>query len=234
MGDRTGTRPYELDAYPRFEVTVDIVILTAVDRRLGVLLIERGDATEQGRWALPGGFKTPDETLDAAARRELHEETSVRAPRHLSQLRAYGDPGRDPRGNVVTIAYVAGVPEVSDVKGGSDARDATVRSVDDVIGGKVRLAFDHRRIVTDARDHVRGELDRSDIALSFLGTTFTLSELREVHEAISGDVLDPANFRRTILNTERPLIEATGQLGRPGPGGGRPPELFRPIRTTRR
>ena len=98
---------YELSDYPSFAVTVDVVILTLVEGQLQVLLIRRSADPYQGAWALPGGFKRPDETLDDAAARELAEEAGVDAATHLSQLGAYGDPGRDPRTNVVTVAYVA-------------------------------------------------------------------------------------------------------------------------------
>ena len=218
---------YDLAQYPRFEVTVDVVILTVDDGQLRVLLILRGGKPQIGKWALPGGFKTPTETLDQAAARELFEETNVRAPSHLRQLRTYGDPGRDPRGNVVTVAYIAAVPPLFEVRGGTDARTAESKSVEDVLAGRLPLAFDHRQIVTDAVDQIRRELDHSDIALSFIGPTFTLSELRAVHEAIRSEALDPANFRRSLLNADPPLIEATGTRGLSGSGGGRPPELFR-------
>ena len=105
---RSAARPpagYDADAFPRFAVTVDIVILAVVDDALSVLLIRRKGAPFEDHWALPGGFKRPSESLDDAARRELLEETGVTAPRHLDQFKAYGDPGRDQRTNVVPIAW---------------------------------------------------------------------------------------------------------------------------------
>ena len=98
---------YDPSQFPAFAVTVDVVILTMSEGRLHVLLVCRGEAPFEGMWAIPGGFKRPAETLDEAARRELAEETGVDAASLLTQFGAYGDPERDPRMNVVTIAYLA-------------------------------------------------------------------------------------------------------------------------------
>src|SRR5205823_13507164 len=98
---------YDATKFPAFAVTVDIVILTMTEGVLHFLLVRRGQEPFGGMWAVPGGFKRPDETLDEAARRELSEETGVDVPSLLTQFGAYGDPGRDPRMNVVTVAYVA-------------------------------------------------------------------------------------------------------------------------------
>ena len=94
---------YDPSAFPAFAVTVDVVILTMSEGSLQVLLVRRGQAPFEGSWAIPGGFKLPTETLDEAARRELAEETGVDAAQLLTQFGAYGDPGRDPRMNVVTV-----------------------------------------------------------------------------------------------------------------------------------
>ncbi|MEP7048251.1 MAG: NUDIX domain-containing protein [Ilumatobacteraceae bacterium] len=227
------SKPYDLNDYPRFEVTVDIALFSVIDRALHVLLVQRGEQTERNKWALPGGFKKADETLDQAAARELVEETNVTAPRHLAQFRAYGDPGRDPRGNVVTVAYLAAVPTPAKVVGGSDARHAAVVPVADVLTGKRKLAFDHRRIVTDAVDHIAGQLEGSDLAFAFLHPSFALSDLRGVHEAITGKQLDPANFRRDVLGADPPLLRATGRRANSGVGGGRPAELFTRVSRSR-
>ncbi len=130
--------------YPVFAVTVDVVILSVVERRLEVLLVQRGGEPFQGWWALPGGFKRPDETLDDAAARELVEETGVRSPRRLTQFGAYGDPGRDPRGNVVSVGYLAITPDVGPIVAGTDAAEARMVPVAEVLDGTPALAFDHR------------------------------------------------------------------------------------------
>src|SRR5215203_7149309 len=187
---------YDPSEFPAFAVTVDVVILTMAEGGvLHALLVKRGQAPFEGMWAIPGGFKRPDETLDEAARRELSEETGVDVPSLLTQFGAYGDPGRDPRMNVVTIGYLAVLREVGALVAGTDAADASLVPVSDVLDGRLELAFDHRRIVHDAVDRVRTELEASGIATAFVGPTFTLSELRAVYEAVWGVRLDGANFR---------------------------------------
>jgi 8-oxo-dGTP diphosphatase len=115
---------YDGREYPQFAVTVDVVILTIVGDELHVLLVRRGDNPYRGMWALPGGFKRPDETLEEAAARELREETSVEAAAHLSQFGAYGDPGRDPRTNVVSVGFLAVLRDVGALAAGSDADES--------------------------------------------------------------------------------------------------------------
>jgi len=223
-----GQRPegYDPTGFPTFAVTVDVVILTMSEGRLHVLLVRRGEDPFSGMWAVPGGFKRPDETLDDAAKRELREETGVDAASLLTQFGAYGDPGRDPRTNVVTVAYLAVLRDVGAIVAGTDAADAALTPVSQVLEGRLALAFDHTRIVRDAVERARVELELSGIATAFVGTTFTMAELRTVYEAIWGVQLDAANFRRTLVGDEGWVIP-TGRTARPGPGGGRPAELFR-------
>src|SRR5436190_22491239 len=113
---------YDPSQFPAFAVTVDTVVLTMSHGRLHILLVRRGVSPFEGMWAIPGGFKRPDETLDEAAKRELAEETGVDSAGLLSQFGAYGDPKRDPRMNVVTVAYIAVLREVSGVAAGPDGR----------------------------------------------------------------------------------------------------------------
>ena len=223
---------YDPSAFPAFAVTVDVVILTMSHGALNVLLVRRGEAPFQGMWAIPGGFKRPNETLDEAAKRELVEETGVDAARVLAQFGAYGDPGRDPRMNVVTVGYLAVLRDVGAIAAGTDAMDAALTPVSDVVNGKLQLAFDHQQLVRDAIERVRVELEASGIATAFVGQTFTMAELRAVYEAIWGVQLDAANFRRSIL-AEDGWVVPTGRRARPGPGGGRPAELFRAGRAWR-
>ena len=217
---------YDPSQFPAFAVTVDVAILTMSEGTLHVLLVRRGEAPLEGMWAIPGGFKRPNETLDEAAKRELAEETGVDAARLLTQFGAYGDPGRDPRMNVVTVAYLAVLRDVGAVVAGSDAADAALVPVSDVLSGQLDLAFDHLRILRDAIERVRVELELSGIATAFVGTTFTMAELRAVYEAIWGVQLDAANFRRSLVGDEGWVVP-TGRTARPGRGGGRPAELYR-------
>jgi 8-oxo-dGTP diphosphatase len=217
---------YDAGKFPSFAVTVDIVILTMADGVLHVLLVRRGEEPFKSMWATPGGFKRPDETLDEAARRELSEETGVDVASLLTQFGAYGDPGRDPRMNVVTVAYLAVLRDVGAIVAGTDATDAALVPVSDIVEERIELAFDHMRIVRDAIERVRIELEVTGIATAFVGTTFTMAELRTVYEAIWGVQLDAANFRRSIVSEDGWVI-ATGRTAPPGPGGGRPAELYR-------
>lgn len=225
-GDPPAPDEYDPRQFPAFAVTVDVVILTLANDRLHVLLVRRGVAPFEGMWAVPGGFKRPDETLDEAAQRELAEETGVDGTSVLTQLGAYGDPGRDPRLNVVTVAYLAVLREVGEVAAGTDAADASLLPVDEVLEGKVELAFDHERIVRDAVELVRVDLELKGIATGFVGATFTLAELRAVYEAVWGVRLDGANFRRSLLS-ESGWVIPTGRRAQPGATGGKPAELYR-------
>jgi 8-oxo-dGTP diphosphatase len=202
-----------------------VVILTVVDGTLSVLLVKRGGEPYAGRWALPGGFKRPEETLDQAAARELREETGVEAAKRLSQFGAYGDPGRDPRMDVVTIGYLAVLSDVTGIAAGTDASEARLFPVSKVLGGRMRLAFDHRRILRDAVERARQDLETTSLATAFVGPRFTLSELQDVYEALWEMELDRANFRRS-LTRESGWVRPTRQLKQSSPSGGRPAELY--------
>ncbi|MFY9580839.1 MAG: NUDIX domain-containing protein [Gaiellaceae bacterium] len=141
---------YDPSQFPAFAVTVDVIVLTISDGRLHVLLVRRGVTPFAGMWAIPGGFKRPTETLDEAAKRELFQETGVDGASLLMQFGSYGDPERDPRTNVVSVAYLAVLREVGAIVAGADAAAAALVPVSDVLQGKVELAFDHAQIVRDA------------------------------------------------------------------------------------
>jgi len=217
---------YDPSQFPAFAVTVDVVVLTLSDNRLHVLLVQRGVEPFEGMWAIPGGFKRPTETLDEAASRELAEETGVDGASLLTQFGAYGDPGRDPRMNVVTVAYLAVLRDVGEVVAGTDAAAADLVPVSEALNAKLELAFDHDRIVRDAVERVRVDLELRGIATAFVGPTFTLAELRTVYEAVWGVQLDSANFRRSVL-AEDGWVIPTGRRARPGSTGGKPAELYR-------
>jgi len=219
---------YDPEAFPRVAVTVDVVVLTLHARKLHVLLIERGAEPWRGAWALPGGFIRPDETLEEAAARELREETGVDASAHLEQIGSYGDPGRDPRMRVVSVAYLAVLPRVDGVAAGSDAARAELVAIDELFGGKRprALAFDHETILRDAIHQAREKLSSTSLATAFVGPEFTLAELREVYEAAWDVQFDPGNFRRKVLSIKN-FILPTGKRAAPGKEGGKPPETYR-------
>jgi 8-oxo-dGTP diphosphatase len=233
-GRARAPKGYDPDDYPRVAVTVDIVVLTIVDRRLHVVLVERSGDPHAGSWALPGGFIHPDETLEQAADRELTEETGVRAAAYLEQFGAYGDPGRDPRMRVVSVAYLAVLREVGRMQAGSDAVGTELVPVSQVLGRRPKreLAFDHRQILQDGVEGARFKLEYTSLGTAFAGPTFTLSELRGVYEAAWNTDLDPGNFRRKVLSTEG-FVEPTGDWAAPGPEGGKPAQVYRAGRTKR-
>jgi 8-oxo-dGTP diphosphatase len=208
-----------------FRVTVDLVVLTirASDRNPGgalhVLLVRRGIPPYRGRWALPGGFVLDDEDLPDAAERELGEETGVAAS-HLEQLATYGAPRRDPRGRVVTVAYLALLPDLPVPVAGTDAAAAAWHDV----AARPRLAFDHARILADGVERARAKLEYTSLAAAFCPPEFTIARLREVYEAVWATELDPRNFHRKVTSTPG-FVEPVGQ--RTGGGRGRPAELYR-------
>ena len=205
-------------------LATDLVILTVRDGRLQVLLIRRGIPPYQGRWALPGGVVRPDEDLETTARRELAEETGLAADRiHLEQVATYGAPDRDPRGRVVSVAYLALVPDLPAPVAGSDAASASWVDAAEVLDDAGRLAFDHHRILADGVERARAKLEYSPLATAFCPPEFTISELRGVYEAVWGIPLDPRNFHRKVTKTPD-FVAAVGTTTTRD--GGRPAQLF--------
>lgn len=200
---------YRPGDYPRPSVATDIVVFTVIDGELRVLLIQRDEPPFKGAWALPGGFvrvgegkDDQGEDLDAAAARELAEETGLSsglASAHrvfLAQLGAFGRPGRDPRMRVISIAYYALVPPdlVPLVRAGGDAGGVEWFAIERL--KKVPLAFDHEAIIAAARARIVRELWDSTIAFSLVPRAFSIPELRHVHAVVTGEAIDAGNFRR--------------------------------------
>jgi ADP-ribose pyrophosphatase YjhB (NUDIX family) len=187
------------------QVTVDLVIFSLRDAGLQVLLIRRGIPPYEGRWALPGGFIREGESLEAAARRELEEETGVRDV-YLEQLYTFGDADRDPRGRVVTVAYYALLTgEAAPLVAGTDAGAARWMPA----RKHPPLAFDHERILTYALERLSNKLEYTTVGFQLLPKKFTLSQLQRVYEAVLGRPLDKRNFRRkmALLGILTPLNE---------------------------
>lgn len=203
----------------RPRLTVDVVIFSLRQRDLQTLLVRRAYPPFQGRWAIPGGFVQAQETLETAARRELEEETGVREV-YLEQLYTFGDPGRDPRGRVITVAYVALVPEDVSVRAGDDAAEAAWHSAYHL----PPLAFDHDEIVRYAVKRLRYKLEYTAVGFELLPNEFTLGELQTAYEIVLGERLDKRNFRRRIA--EAGILVETNRL-REGEGQGRPARLYR-------
>jgi ADP-ribose pyrophosphatase len=184
---------------------------------LSIPLVRRTREPFAGRWALPGGAADPDESLADTAARKLRETTGLR-PAYLEQLYAFGEPDRSPTGRVVSIVYWALVhAELAD----ESVDDENVRwfAADELPD----LAFDHNLIVEYALWRLRTKMEYSRIAHALLGETFTLSELRRVHEVVLQRKLDPANFRRQV-ESSRAVVETGQQVTG---GRHRPPKLYR-------
>ncbi len=206
-------------------LTVDLVIFTVRADELQVLLVERGKAPYQGQLALPGGHLRGEETLDDAALRELEEETGIDgAQLYLEQLRTYSDPDRDPRGRIITAAYLALGPNLPTPVAGTDAREAYWHPVGALLRGESALAFDHAAILRDALERARSKLEYTTAATVFCSEPFTVSDLRRVYEVIWGFRLDPSNFRRKITRAEG-CLQPTGD--RRVLDTGRPAALYR-------
>ena len=186
-------------------MTVDIVIFTLREGSLQVLLVKRGVPPFEGQYAIPGGFIREDESLEEAALRELHEETGVRNV-FLEQLYTFGDPKRDPRGRVITVAYYALIAsDKLSLVAGADAAEAQWFPA----SGVPPLAFDHKSILDYALERLRNKLEYTTVGFQLLAEKFTLGELQAVYEAILGRPLDKRNFRRklALLGILKPLRE---------------------------
>ena len=201
-------------------LSVDVVIVSLRQNALHALLIRRGAPPHKGKWAIPGGFVNPPESLEAAARRELDEETGLRDV-FLEQLYTFGEPKRDPRGRVVTVAYFALVPEeAAPLRAGDDAAEAAWHPVNDL----PELAFDHAEILRYACQRLRNKLEYTSLGFELLPNEFTLTDLQTAYELVLGETLDKRNFRRRLLEAD--ILVETPRV-READGQGRPARLYR-------
>lgn len=205
--------------YARPALTVDCVIFGFDGERMQLLFIKRALDPFQGAWALPGGFVHLDESVDDAAQRELQEETGL-SNVYLEQLYTFGQPGRDPRERVVSVAYYALVNRTSYTpQAASDAADAQWFGMQEL----PTLAFDHAHIVDVALTRLRGKLRYEPIGFELLPRKFRLSQMQSLYEAVLGTGLDKRNFRKKVLSYDLliPLEETQRD------GAHRPAQLFR-------
>jgi 8-oxo-dGTP diphosphatase len=207
--------------HPRPSVTVDMILFAFQNDELTVLLIRRTHDPFAGKWALPGGFVGEEEALYDAALRELKEETNV-SNVYLEQLYTFGQPNRDPRARVITVAYFAllSADEVAQqmIHSGSDAGETRWWSIYSL----PELAFDHDRILEYALQRLRWKLEWTALGFLLLPKEFTLSELQKVYETVLSEPLDKRNFRRKILSAG--VLEETGNMRA---GDHRPAKLYR-------
>jgi 8-oxo-dGTP diphosphatase len=207
-------------------VYVDLVCLTIRDRELQVLTVER-ETADKGMLALPGGLLEDSEGLAEAAVRELHEETGISvSPQSIHQIGAYGDPQRDTRfGRAISIAYLALVPHPDRPLPGSDARGSGFVPFA-LTQRKGTMEFDHRDIIRDAHELALRLIEDTPIATQFCGKNFTMTDLRNVYEAILGYTVDPANFRKKIEAVDGFVVQVPN-LESTHSGAGRPAKMYR-------
>lgn len=225
---------YDASRFPRPSVAVDVALVSAADGALRSLVVRRGAHPARGRWALPGGFVGIDEGLDAAAARVVAAKIGLSGV-FLEQLYTFGDPSRDPRTRVISVAYYALV-DAGRLEG--TVRDDVARARilvpwEGETGGPVELAaedgtplplaFDHPDILGMAVKRLRGKLDYSPIGFQLLAPAFTLLELQRVHETVLGRPLNKDSFRRRMLASGQ--LEATGESQKDVDH--RPAELYR-------
>jgi 8-oxo-dGTP diphosphatase len=182
--------------FARPALAVDIVVFGYENNELFLLLIERGIDPFKGSWALPGGFLRGDETLKAAAVRELSEEAGVN-DLYLEQLYTFDEVERDPRERVISVGYLALVkPSGHELRATTDAVSAKWFSVSKLPD----LAFDHQKIVELALQRLRSKLRYEPLGFELLPSQFTLTQLQQLYETILGREIDKRNFRKKVLS----------------------------------
>ena len=188
----------DIHKFKKPSVTADIVIFTIKDNDLKVLLVKRKIAPFKDNWALPGGFVRIDESLEDAAKRELKEETGVKDV-YLEQLFSFGDPKRDPRGRVITIAYIALInSENIKLKATTDVSDAQWFSIKKI----PQLAFDHKKILDYSLKRLKWKFEYTTIAFSLLPKKFTMSDLQKIYEIVFNKKFDKRNFSKKISSLD--------------------------------
>lgn len=203
--------------YPRPSVTTDCVIFGYDGKELKVLLIQRGIPPFKGMWAFPGGYLQMDESALEGAKRELKEETGLESA-YIEQFHTFSAVDRDPRGRVITIAYLALV-RISEVRGGDDAASAKWFSLDEV----PQLAFDHDRILREALKCLREKIHFEPVGFELLPEKFTMPQLQNLYESILDVRFDRRNFSNKMLHLG--ILEDTGD--RPANAPSRIPALYR-------
>lgn len=205
--------------YAQPAVAVDLAIFTVDNNILKAMLIQRAEEPFRRQWALPGGFLLRNESLDSAAQRILNQKTNVK-DMYLEQLYTFGDPQRDPRARVITVAYFALIPwkhlSQPESKKVTDPTWASVHALP-------KLAFDHKEILNYAVKRLRAKASYSNIVYGLMPKQFRLSELQTMYEIIINEKLDKRNFRKQMLATE--LLEETGK--KDINGAHRPARLYR-------
>ncbi len=185
---------------------------------LQVLVWQRAQSPDAGRWALPGGALAADENVEGSIRRHLACKVDLAEVAHLEQLRTFSDPGRVPGARVLATAFIGLVPMGTDAALPSDT---VWRSLDHL----PPTAMDHGGIIDGAHERVRGKLSYTNIAFALAPPEFTVAELARVYFAVLGHHVDPTNLQRIL--TRRGMLMPTGATAASGRTGGRPAARYR-------
>jgi ADP-ribose pyrophosphatase YjhB (NUDIX family) len=194
------------------------VVFQVRGNSLKVLMWQRARDPFKGRWALPGGYLEPGETLEQSIRRHLAAKVDIDELAHLEQLETRSEPGRNPGSWELATAYLGLVPSDVDPEVPADTAWHPARALPPA-------AFDHGEIVETALQRLRAKLSYTNVGFALAPETFTLSELRAIYAAALGHDLSATNLQRVLLR--RGVLERTGSKREPGRTGGRPAEVFR-------
>ncbi|MBR4580078.1 MAG: NUDIX hydrolase [Lachnospiraceae bacterium] len=207
---------YDSSLYEKMSVAVDLLVFTIEEDRLKLLMIEREEEPYAGQLALPGVFVHIDETLDAAAKRGIEEETGLKNI-YFEQLYTFGEVKRDPRMRIISVSYMALVPlEKLTFKAGKRTKDAYLVDVCELLDSGFSVAFDHKEIIRYARWRLANKVEYTRIAFHLVPEEFTLPNLQKVYEILLGKPLYKANFRKKIAEyIEETEYQTSGDAHRP-------------------
>lgn len=209
-------RKYEVKEFPHPYLTVDVLIFSIIKGELSILLIKRSNPPFEREFALPGGFVAQEESLDEAAGRVIEAKARVKEL-YLEQLFTFGEVGRDPRGRVVSVSYLALVSEERTRVAGDGKHVVEWFGVSKL----PQLAFDHKAIVETGLNRLKSKIGYSNIAVGLMPDKFGLGELQRVYEAILGRALDKRNFRKKMLS-----LDLLNEAGESSSGRHRPAKLY--------
>ena len=211
-------KKYSIENFERPSVAADIVVFRVIEeaeenkkkkrpKRLQVLMIKRANYPYKNYWTLPGGFCKPDEKVEDTAKRELFEETNVSGI-ELELIGVYSEPGRDPRGWIISNTYMALINHLEcEIRTDDEAWEAEWFTADELTN--LKIGFDHYRIIKDAFGILKKyATDYNDVVFNLLPSTFTLADLQQVYEEILQSELTKQNFRRKMLE----FVEETDEV----------------------